>query len=322
MADRLREASAQVVGHDAPRPGPGPGEVPHRSEVSQHRRRELLFFCVRLLPLVLFVVAFFLVPLATLVGYSLGHSTFIATSFGLDWHNYTDTLSEGLYLHLLARSLTIGLITAVLCVVLAYPFGYAVTLGPLNKRGEAFLLAVLVSLFSAYLVRVYAWRTILGTDGVLNSLLQYAGVQHPVAFFLFSPPAVVLTLTNILVPLAILPIYSSLAHVEPALLEAAQDQGAGPLRTLWSVTLPLSIRGVNAAFALTFIFAAGDYVTPALVGGANGQMLGNAVSDQFGAAYNWPVGAVLAITLVVAMAGVIGLWAGLMRLLGFRGALR
>ena len=107
-----------------------------------------------------------------------------------------------------------------------------------------------------------------------------------------------LTLVNVLVPMAVLPIYSSLAQVDPALVEAARDAGAGSIRTLTAVTIPLASRGVNAAFALCFLIAAGDYVTPQFVGGHDGQMLGNVIAEQFGTAFNWPLGSALAFMLV------------------------
>jgi ABC-type spermidine/putrescine transport system permease subunit I len=126
------------------------------------------------------------------------------------------------------------------------------------------------------------------------------------------------TLVNVLVPLAVLPLYSSLANVDRDNLEAARVLGASPVRTFWTVTLPLSIRGVQAAFAVCFIIAAGDYVTPQLVGGPSGQMIGNVISDQFGLSFNWPLGSALAFLLVAAMGVTVWCFVVLCKALGLR----
>jgi spermidine/putrescine transport system permease protein len=117
----------------------------------------------------------------------------------------------------------------------------------------------------------------------------------------------------------VLPIYSALAQVDPALIESARDLGASRLQAVRRVVLPLAIRGVNAAFAVCLIIAAGDYVTPQLVGGANGQMIGNVINDQFGVAFNWPLGSALAFILLALTGLVFALWMLLMRTLGLRG---
>jgi spermidine/putrescine transport system permease protein len=289
-----------------------------RREVARLERRRLIAFLTKLAPLLVFTTLFFLIPLGFLFAYSLGSSDSFSVSFGHSFANYSAALHSGIYTQLLLRTLGIGLVTAFACVVLAYAFSYAITLGYLRRHGEIYLLAVLISLFSAYIVRVYAWRTLLGDTGVINETLHAVGIHRTLSFLLYSRFAVLLTLANIYLPLAVLPIYSALAQVNPALIEAARDQGANPLQTVWKIVLPVSMRGVNASFALCFILAAGDYVTPQFVGGSNGQMLGNAIADQFGAAYDWPAGAALAFLLILSMGLVIGLWLLAMRVLGLR----
>jgi spermidine/putrescine transport system permease protein len=270
-------------------------------------------------PLALFTLTFFLVPLGALFAYSLGTSTAISISFGHNLENYSKALTDPFYLRLTGRALANGAMVGLISVALAYPFAYAITLGPLRRKGEAFLLLVLISLFASYVVRVYAWRTLLGSEGIINGALSYVGIG-PLTFLLFSRTAVVLTLVNVLVPLAVLPIYSSLVQVDRSLLEAARDQGAGPLRSVVRVALPLSTRGLNAAFALCFIIAAGDYVTPQLVGGTSGQQIGNVIADQFGVSFNWPLGAALSFVLLLFAGIVVTMWVAGWRLAGFRGA--
>jgi spermidine/putrescine transport system permease protein len=266
-----------------------------------------------------FVLAFAVVPLGVLFAYSFGRSTFVSLEFATTLDNYRAAFESDLYPELILRSVWIGLVTGLVSVALAYPFAYAITLGPLRKRGDLFLFIALVSLFSAYIVRVYAWRTLLGRTGAINSGLEALGViDRPLEFLLYNRFAVVLTLVNVLVPLAVLPLYSSLASVDRDLLEAARNLGASPIRAFWTVTLPLSIRGVQAAFALCFIIAAGDYVTPQLVGGTGAQMLGNTIASKFGVAFDWPLGSALAFLLVAAMGLTFLAFVVVCRLLGLR----
>jgi spermidine/putrescine transport system permease protein len=276
-------------------------------------------FLIRIGPAGAFVLAFTLVPLGVLFAYSFGRSTFVSLEFGTTLDNYRAAFESDLYPELIFRSVWIGLAAGLLSVGLAYPFAYAITLGPLRRRGDLFLFIALVSLFSAYIVRVYAWRTLLGRSGAINSGLEALGItDRPLEFLLYNRFAVVLTLVNVLVPLAVLPLYSSLASVDRNLLEAARNLGASPIRTFWKVTLPLSIRGVQSAFALCFIIAAGDYVTPQLVGGARAQMLGNTIASKFGVAFDWPLGSALAFLLVTAIGLTIVAFVILCRLLGLR----
>jgi spermidine/putrescine transport system permease protein len=257
-------------------------------------------FAIRITPAAIFVLVFLVVPLGVLFAYSFGRSTFLALEFGTTLDNYRRGLESGLYRTLIWRSVGIGALVGAVSVALAYPLAFAITLGPLRRKGETVLFLVLLSLFSAYIVRVYAWRTLLGQNGAINSALRSLGLGDGLHFLIYNQFAVVLTLVNVLVPMAVLPLYSALQGVDRSVLEAAQDLGASRARTFRKVTLPMSIRGVQAAFALCFITAAGDYVTPQLVGGARAQMLGNSIASQFGVAYDWPLGSALAFVLVLA----------------------
>jgi spermidine/putrescine transport system permease protein len=298
-----------------------PSALGTTSSAMHHDHVERRWFVARLTPLAIFLTVFFFGPFVILLLYSFGSSTIFELKFGTSLANWTAVLTDSFYLRLLGRSILVGVLVGVISVLLAFPFAYAITLGPLRRRAEFFLFAVLISLFSAYVVRIYAWRTLLGRNGIINKTLGVIGID-PLDILLFNRGAVVLTLVNVLVPMAVLPIYSALAQVDPALIEAAHDSGAGPMRTLFSVAVPLAANGINAGFALCFLIAAGDYVTPQFVGGIDGQMLGNVIADQFGVAFNWPLGSALAFMLVAAMALVVGLWMLVMRAAGFRGVLR
>jgi spermidine/putrescine transport system permease protein len=207
--------------------------------------------------------------------------------------NYVEVMTNPTYLILMTRSIVIGLTTACVTVILSYPVAYAMAFRMKEGR-ELILLLMVLSLFSSYLVRVYAWKTILGNTGVINSLLLGLGlVQEPVSWLIYSNFAVIVTLVSVFFPITILPIYSALINIQPGLLEAARDLGAGAALAFYKITLPLSLPGVVAGFIFTFILTAGDYVTPALLGGSNGQLVGNSIVSQFGTLSNWPLGSAI-----------------------------
>jgi spermidine/putrescine transport system permease protein len=159
---------------------------------------------------------------------------------------------------------------------------------------------VIIPLWVSYLVRAYAWKTILGSEGVLNTLLQYLHLtKHPLEFLLYSPFAVVLTLTHIYTPFAFLPIYAALEHIPRNLMEASHDLGATPGDTFWKVILPLSIPGVVAGATFAFVLSLGDFLAPLLLGGPSGIMISNIVVSLFGAAYNWPLGAAISLCMLL-----------------------
>jgi len=207
--------------------------------------------------------------------------------------NYVEVMTNPTYLILITRSVGIGLTTACVTVILSYPVAYAMAFRMKEGR-ELILLLMVLSLFSSYLVRVYAWKTILGNSGVINSLLLGLGlVQEPVSWLIYSNFAVIVTLVSVFFPITILPIYSALMNIQPTLLEAARDLGAGAALAFYKITLPLSLPGVVAGFVFTFILTAGDYVTPSLLGGSDGQLIGNSIVSQFGTLSNWPLGSAI-----------------------------
>ncbi len=230
--------------------------------------------------------------------------------------NYIQVVTSATYMKLMLRSITVGLITAGVTVLLSYPVAYAMAFR-LRKGRETVLMLMILSLFSCYLVRVYAWKTILGNNGVINSILLALGlVQQPVEWLIYTQFAVIVTLISVFLPICILPLYSVLMNIHPNLLEASRDLGAGPVATFYKVTLPLSMPGVMASFLFAFVLAAGDYITPALLGGSNAQLIGNAIANQFGIISNWPLGSAITYSMVVVFAAVFGLVGLLARGLG------
>lgn len=251
-------------------------------------------------PPLLWVTAFLLVPYTLLFCYSFWSVSAQQTIIH-NWNlqNYVQLIRNPTYLSVLFRSLRIAAAVTLLALLLGYPLAYFLSFHA-AKRKDLLYQLVIIPLWASYLVRGYAWKTILGSDGVLNGLLQYLHItRHPVEFFLYSPFAVVLTLTHIYTPFTFLPIYASLEHVPRNLVEASHDLGASPWSTFRRVILPLSLPGVLAGATFAFVLTLGDFLAPLLVGGASGIMISNIVVSLFGAAYNWPLGAAISLCMLL-----------------------
>jgi spermidine/putrescine transport system permease protein len=208
------------------------------------------------------------------------------------------------------KSVRISLTVSVIVVLLAYPVGYFLAL-VVRKRKYILLLLIIAPFLTSYLLRVLAWEVILGDSGVINSFLSLIHLRssdHPVTWLLNSQFSVVLVLAYVWVPFVALPIFVSLDNLDISLLEAASDLGASRLRTFWRITLPLSIPGVIAAFVFVFVPTIGEFVTPLLVGGPSGYMYGNAIQDVFTRGTDWQTGSVLAMFLLVVVAGLMALF--------------
>jgi spermidine/putrescine transport system permease protein len=252
------------------------------------------------IPPLLWVTAFLLIPYAILFAHSfwtVSPAQVIVHNWNLQ--NYVELWRNPMYLTVLFRSMRIAGSVTLLALLLGYPLAYYVSFHA-AKRKDLLYQLVIIPLWASYLVRGYAWKTILGSDGVLNGFLQFLHVTRgPVQFFLYSPFAVVLTLTHIYTPFTFLPIYASLEHVPRNLVEASQDLGASPWKTFLRVILPLSLPGVIAGATFAFVLTLGDFLAPLLVGGPSGIMISNIVVSLFGAAYNWPLGAAISLCMLV-----------------------
>jgi spermidine/putrescine transport system permease protein len=258
------------------------------------------------LPPLLWIILFLLLPYALLFCYSFWSVSTVQTiihSWTLD--NYRELLRVNVYLQTLFRSMWIAARVTLFSLLLGYPLAYYLSFFA-GKKKEFFYQLVIIPLWVSYLVRAYAWKTILGSDGVLNTLLQYVHLtSHPLNFLLYSPFAVVLTLTHIYTPFTFLPIYAALEHIPRNLIEASHDLGAPPLQTFWRVILPLSIPGVLAGATFAFVLSLGDFLAPLLLGGPSGIMISNIVVSLFGAAYNWPLGAAISFCMLALVIGLL-----------------
>lgn len=257
------------------------------------------------LPPLLWVVLFLLVPYSLMLAHSfwLTQDGVIIHHWNLD--QYSQLLKNPLYATVFFRTMRIAASVTILSLLLGFPLAYFLSFhaGP---RKELLYQLVIVPLWVSYLVRGYAWKTILGTDGVLNAFLQYLHITHePLSTLLYSPFAVVLMLTHIYTPFVFLPIYASLEHIPRPLVEASHDLGASPRSTFFRVILPLAMPGLLAGATFAFVLTLGDFLAPLLVGGPSGTMIANVVQSLFGAAYDWPLGAAISVFILFITVGLL-----------------
>jgi len=227
---------------------------------------------------------------------------------------YAENLGEPLFWRLLLRSVLIALAVMAVTIVLAYPVAYVISFR-VRKYKSALLLVVSAPFFTSYLLRIFAWKIILGYNGILNGLLLHLGlIQQPLEYLVYRPSTVVVALTHAYLAFAILPIYVGLERIDRALIEAAADLGAGPIRSFLRITLPLSMPGVISAALLIFVPTVGDYITPTLVGGPDGAMVANLIQSAFGKANDWPAGSAMSVatmlTVALPLVAIYALYAG------------
>src|SRR5919204_2735385 len=244
---------------------------------------------------------FFVLPIAIVAAYSFDVYSLLPVKHGFTlqaWHAF---IHSSVYLALFWKSVKMSLIVSAAVVVLAYPVAYYLALSG-TKRKYVLLLLLIAPFLTSYLLRVLAWKVILGDQGVFNTFLFWTGIRspdHPLSQLLYSRFAVILVLAYIWVPFVALPIFVTLESLDRRLLEAAADLYASRWRAFLRVTLPLSLPGVVAAFLFVFIPTVGEFVTPSLVGGTSGYMYGNQIVDLFQTGFpDWETGSVLALFLL------------------------
>ncbi|MFN7024788.1 MAG: ABC transporter permease [Pseudorhizobium sp.] len=251
------------------------------------RRYAPLTSLLLVLPLLASFAVGFIYPVAMLV----------RLSFSRGLEPYLRLLQETLYLDVLLTTVVTAGIVASLCLLLGYPVAYA--MAKLSRTAALVTAAcVFVPLWTSVLIRSYAWIVLLQRNGIVNELLQGVGITHEPLKLLYTQGAVVLAMTHVLLPFAILPIHSTLRMLSPDLHRAAANLGAGPLRTFVSVTLPLSLPGVFAAAILCFVLALGFYITPALVGGPGSMLMATLIGQQTTVVLDWPFAAALSCVLL------------------------
>ncbi|MBN9217511.1 MAG: ABC transporter permease [Mesorhizobium sp.] len=244
-------------------------------------------------------VIFVLVPLAIFLVYSFFSVDQGTIVYAPTLGNYARFFTDPIFLPVFWNTIVLCLSVAIICILLAYPTAYFLT--TLKGRWRyALLMLLLVPLLMSYVIKIYAIRSILGLNGFLNKALVTLGIlEQPSTLFVFNMNAILLTLTLLLIPFAILPIFLSLERIPQTLLRASDDLGASGLQTFLRITLPLSLPGVASAASFVFVLAIGDFLTPQMVGGISGFTFGRILYSQFGTAYNWPFGAALSVALAI-----------------------
>jgi spermidine/putrescine transport system permease protein len=236
----------------------------------------LAFLPLTLLDLVLFVLPMLVMGIASVLVIREFHVEYRLTA-----NSYLFFLTNPLYLTLLIKSIVIATAVTLICLILAFPFAYLLTLLPRHLQRMMTVLVIL-PFWTSYLLRVYAWMTILGEHGLINRALVGVGIlDEPVRFLLYNNYAVVIVSVYLYIPYCVLALYIALERLDTSLFSAAMDLGARPRQVFLHVMLPLALPGVFASFIFVFIPMAGEYVTPVLVGGARGMMIVNVVVSQF-----------------------------------------
>jgi spermidine/putrescine transport system permease protein len=262
------------------------------------------------LPTALVLLLFLLAPLALTISMSFHEKLTrdILGPFQPTLEHYERATSVASYWQVLWASGLMALVVAVIATLFAYPVAYFLAFRA-GRRAGLYLILLLVPFWTSYLLRVMAWKLLLGSNGVINSVLVGTGlIDEPLTALLYNRTTVVITLIYVWIPFATLPILAVLGRIDVRLHDAAADLYASPLEQFRRVTLPLSLPGIAAAFLMVFIPTVGEYVTPLLVGGNAGIMYGNVIEDYFSKSANWPLGAALSvimlgITVVLVVAG-------------------
>lgn len=267
-----------------------------------HARRPRVWGWVLLAPMLAWLALFVVAPAGILLVYSFGsRGSLGAVEPGFSWDNYARVF-DPIYLRILARSVGYAALTTVLCVLIGYPVGWFIGRQRAARR-ERLLMLVMIPFWTSFLIRTYAWIAILKGEGLLNATLKASGaVPHIFAEpldLLYTPAAVVIGLVYAYLPFMILPVYGSAEKLDGALLEAAHDLGAGPLRVFREVIVPLTWPGIAAGMLLVFVPAIGMFAITDLMGGARVSMIGNVIHNQFTKALNFPFGAALGVVFTL-----------------------
>ena len=256
-------------------------------------------------PSALVFCVLFIAPMAFFVVVSFWQVEYFELSTEPTIANYRDVFAN--YWHVMSFTVVVATATALLTTALGFVFSFLARFRA-GEWAQLLLFIVLITLFGGYLMKIYAWKTILGNEGVLNSALMAAGIiSSPITSLLYSPQAVIVTLMHFSLPFAVLPIYASMRGVSDGEVEAARDLGAGRWSILSTVIVPRCQSGIVAGFSFVFLMVGGDYVTPLLVGGKL-TMIGNLIAPQFGAQFNWPLGAAMSIVMLIAAVAIIYLF--------------
>jgi spermidine/putrescine transport system permease protein len=289
-------------------------ELKEAETVAQPKRRShRVLLASFLTPGLIWLAAFIAVPYMILFLYSIWKTNYVEIIKSPTFDNVHRLVTDQVVRTVALRSALIALIVTVAAFAMTFPLAYLAAFH--IKRKKVFVFAVILPMWVSYIVRAYAWRIILGQDGILNGMLQALHLtDHPISAFLFSPLAVIITLTHVYMAFMFVPMYSVLEGLPKSYFRAASDLYANPFRRFMRVTLPLAAPGIAAGVMFVFPLAFGDYIAPSLVGGTNSTMIANLVQSEFGVTFNWPFGAAIVLGLLTVVLLVIGMmerWRGI-----------
>ena len=254
-------------------------------------------------PALILVAVAMLVPMILMLSFSFfTQVSMMEIDFTPTFQRYIDFFQKSLLVTLLIKSVKISFLVTLITLITAYPVCYYIAFY-VKKNKMLWLVMLTLPFWTSYLLRVFSWKIILGTKGVINSSLITAGLlSEPLTFLMYSETAVIITLTHAYAAFALLPLYVSLEKIDFSLIEAGRDLGLSRLEVFWKITFPLSMPGVIGAILIIFIPTVGDYVTPALLGGTDGRMLSNMIQAYFGKINNIPLGAASATIMLFTVA--------------------
>ena len=274
-----------------------------------------------ILPPLLFLLVFFLIPFAfafkisfaeaaprvppftDVISFTADHHLRIAISLG----NYRYLLTDEVYGIAYLYSLRTAFFSTLICLLLGYPMAYAIARAPKSTQG-LLLLIIMLPFWTSFLLRVYALEGIIRDTGFLNTVLLHLGLISQPLHIMRTSLAVYLGIIYSYLPFMVLPLFATLEKLDPTLLEAAADLGSTPWRAFMDITLPLSIPGMIAGSLLVFIPAVGEFVIPSLLGGPNQLMIGRVLWDEFFGNHDWPVAAAVAIAFLLLLVGPIAIY--------------
>ena len=264
-------------------------------------------------PTILWYSLFFLVPLALMVRYSLAFTSDARLELIWTPANYAQIVTDPIYRTLLWKSVRLAAMVTLITLLIGYPTAWA--LARSSDRHKIKLLALLiVPWWASYIVRIFGMRMAFGGGGIINAGLQWLGItDQPLEFFGHNIVAIAITEANLYLPLMIIPIYMTVERMDMSIVQAATSLGAKPLRTFFRVILPLSLPGILTGCIFVFLPVTGTFIVPSLVGGPNDIMYGNLIASQFGESFNWPLGAALAIILLILLIVVLRVLTGVTR---------
>jgi spermidine/putrescine transport system permease protein len=288
---------------------PSPATPPAALAATAHRTPGWRAWLL-LAPMIVWLFVFVVVPTAILVVYSFCERDELGrVVFSFTWDNY-QRVFDPVYVRIFGRSIGYAALTTIICVIAGFPVAYCIGRAREEWRNRLLLL-VMVPFWTSFLIRTYAWITILKEEGLLNAVLRALPFSLGPTDFLYSPTAVVIGLVYAYLPFMILPIYGSVEKLDGALIEAAHDLGAGPVRVFTALIFPLTLPGIAAGTLLVFVPSIAMFAITDLMGGARVPLIGNVIQNQFLQARDWPFGAALGVVFMALFA--VTYW-GLLRL--------